>query len=218
MTEKLSLPRGGYPLLGVAIAIAAVVWFLLFAVIETGPAYWALISAATLVLGIATIIVFRDTLRAPRLAWVRYFLLGLSAAVVLYFLFFLGDILVKALVPLLPTGPDQILRVYDAGAGIPRPLLALLLLLVIGPGEELFWRGFVQRWFTGVWGPWAGFTVTLIFYTCIHLPAMNLPLLGAAFVAGAFWGLLYMRTGHIGPGLISHAIWDVAVFVWFPFI
>ncbi len=39
----------------------------------------------------------------------------------------------------------------------------------------------------------------------------------AALVAGGFWGLIYrFYPNRLGALVISHAVWDAAVFVWFP--
>jgi len=56
---------------------------------------------------------------------------------------------------------------------------------------------------------------TLI-YTIIHIWAFNLMLLGAALVCGLFWGVMFMRYRSAWPGIISHAIWDVTIFVLLP--
>ncbi len=217
MSDSRTTPFSGLSLLGGTVALAAVVWFFLFVVIQTGPAYWILMSSTTLVLGGFTIAVYRDTLQASPVNWLKYIGQGLVAAAVLYGVFFLGNILVEKLTLLMPKGPEDIQNVYASGHGIPPKILMLILLFIIGPGEELFWRGFVQRTLMIRLGTWKGFWFTLVLYTAIHLPAMNLPLLGAAAVAGAFWGLMYIKLRHIGPGLVSHAVWDAAVFVWFPF-
>jgi membrane protease YdiL (CAAX protease family) len=39
----------------------------------------------------------------------------------------------------------------------------------------------------------------------------------AALVAGGFWGFLYLRTGRIAPVAVSHAAWDLLVFLVLPF-
>jgi membrane protease YdiL (CAAX protease family) len=41
-------------------------------------------------------------------------------------------------------------------------------------------------------------------------------LIMAALVCGAFWGLLYMLNKNLLTVLVSHALWDVAVFILFP--
>jgi membrane protease YdiL (CAAX protease family) len=39
----------------------------------------------------------------------------------------------------------------------------------------------------------------------------------AALVAGLAWGIMYrFFPEKFGAIIISHALWDVAVFIWFP--
>jgi len=216
MTESLSMtgrPRGGWPLLFAALAAAFVVWYFLFAV--PGTPFWFVIAPATFVLGGGALLVYRDTLKASGADWGKYFLIGLIGTVVLYFVFAGGNELVRVL-PFL-NGGEQVENVYATRAQASPRLIGWLLLLIIGPGEELFWRAWVQRTMMNRFGPWKGFLVTTLLYAAVHFPSLNLTLIGAATVAGIFWGLMYMKVGHIGPGLVSHALWDAAVFVWFPF-
>ncbi len=217
MSDSKKTAYSGLTLLGGTVAIAAIVWFFLFVVIKTGPAYWILMCSATLTLGGFTFFIYPDTMKASPVGWMKYMLWGIVAAAVLYGAFFLGNILVKQITFLIPSGPQDVQNVYATGHGISPRLLLMILLFPIGPGEELFWRGFVQRTLMIRLGTWKGFWVTLLLYTAIHLPAMNLPLLGAAAVAGGIWGLMYIKFRHIGPGVVSHALWDAVVFVIFPF-
>jgi len=39
---------------------------------------------------------------------------------------------------------------------------------------------------------------------------------GAAAVAGAFWGALYARCGRLAPVIVSHSIWSTVIFAVFP--
>ena len=39
----------------------------------------------------------------------------------------------------------------------------------------------------------------------------------AAAVCGLFWGYLYMRTGSALLVVVSHTVWDIAVFLIVPF-
>ena len=42
-------------------------------------------------------------------------------------------------------------------------------------------------------------------------------LIMAAMVAGAVWGFIYyLYPQRLGALIVSHALWDVAVFIWFP--
>jgi hypothetical protein len=47
---------------------------------------------------------------------------------------------------------------------------------------------------------------------------MNFMLIMAAFTCGVCWGLLYrLFPQHFPAIVLSHALWDAAAFVWFPF-
>ena len=62
-----------------------------------------------------------------------------------------------------------------------------------------------------------GFVVTTLIYALVHAGSLNFMLIMAALVAGAAWGLLYrLFPKNFAAIIISHALWDVAVFIWFP--
>ena len=111
----------------------------------------------------------------------------------------------------------QVDSIYNMKEGTPAWLLSALLLLWIGPAEELFWRGYVQRRLTQQWNPNAGFAVTALVYALVHAPSCNFMLVMAAGVAGVVWGGIYrFFPQRLGALVVSHALWDAAVFVWFP--
>ena len=96
-------------------------------------------------------------------------------------------------------------------------LLTALMLFLIGPAEEIFWRGYIQKQLSARWNPNIGFIVTTSIYALVHAGSCNFMLTMAALVAGAAWGLLYrFFPKHFAAIIISHALWDVAVFIWFP--
>ncbi len=213
ISKQSAMPLGGLRLTWIAVGVAAVVWYFLFAV--PGVNFWALIAAATLVLGVVGApIVYRDTFHGSVSDWTKYIGLGVAGAVILYGIFWVGNELV-AVLPFM--GEHEVENVYATKAQANPNLIGALLLFPIGPGEELFWRAWVQRALMVKYGPWKGFLIATFFYIAIHIPSMNVTLLAAAAVAGIFWGLMYMKVRHIGPGLVSHAIWDASVFIWFPF-
>jgi membrane protease YdiL (CAAX protease family) len=41
-------------------------------------------------------------------------------------------------------------------------------------------------------------------------------LVGAAAVAGAFWGLLYLRYGRLDTLIVCHSVWSAFIFAVFP--
>ena len=90
---------------------------------------------------------------------------------------------------------------------------------VIGLGEELFWRGFIQKklsnylsmdvaiWFTA-------FLFALIhFYIFIILPfKLGISFLALIVVSGAAWGYLFKYFSNLWPAVISHGI--TAFIIW----
>ncbi len=208
--EYKGQPVAGLPLLLTCLVAAAITWFFLFAV--PGTPFWIVIACATFTLGSIAVLVYRDTFSADRKSWYRYILIGIATAVILYGIFFVGNIVVR----LLPFGTDQVEAVYGTRSQASKWTIFTLLLFPIGPGEELFWRGFVQRTLSVKLGSWKGFLVATFLYIIIHVPSLNITLIGAAAIAGIVWGLLYKKVGHIGPGIISHAIWDAVIFVLLP--
>ena len=170
--------------------------------------------------------VLHKGLRRDVAAWFRHFsvaecakqlLLGVLVAAALWGVFWVGDRLSSLMFDFARPQVDSIYGLkqdpWMGSCGI-----SLLLLLLIGPAEELFWRGFVQRSFGEVWGNrFRAFMVTAVIYALIHLCSLNFMLVMAAFVAGLVWGFLYWLKPSWLPALvISHALWDAAVFVWFP--
>jgi membrane protease YdiL (CAAX protease family) len=110
----------------------------------------------------------------------------------------------------------QVAAVYENKAQASPWLIAVLLLFIIGPAEEIFWRGFVQRRFVSRWGRWGGLLAATAAYTLVHIWAANLMLLLAAMAGGLFWGYIYLRTDSLAPVIISHAVWDVLIFILLP--
>lgn len=153
--------------------------------------------------------------------------LGVGIAALLWGVFWVGDKLSSLLFGF---ARPQVDSVYALGEGSRLWLVGLQLFFITGPAEELFWRGFVQRKLVEVFdarcsGTFLGHSagaavaalVTLAAYTLIHIWSLNFMLIMAALVAGAAWGLLYWYKPEWLPALVlSHALWDAAVFAIFP--
>jgi membrane protease YdiL (CAAX protease family) len=139
--------------------------------------------------------------------------IGLATAALLYGVFLVGR---EIATWMLPFAPDQIGAVYDNKALLSPGMIALLIGLVIGPGEEVFWRGFLQRELGPRIGPWPGFLAATAVYGLVHVFTGNVMLVVAATVAGVLWGFMYLKLGRLWPGIISHVAWDFAVFLFFP--
>lgn len=140
--------------------------------------------------------------------------LGITLAAALWGVFWLGEYLSTILFDF---ARPQVDSIYGMKDGENPVLLTLLMLFIIGPAEEIFWRGCIQKSLSERWNPNIGFIVTTLVYSLVHLAKFNFMLIMAAMVAGFFWGLAYrFFPEKIGAIIISHAIWDCAVFIWFP--
>ena len=138
---------------------------------------------------------------------------GVAAAMVLYLVFFVGR---PVLAQLVPDAAAQIGSIYALRAQAPWWVIVPLLVCVIAPGEELFWRGLVQWGLVRELGPSLGWAVGTAIYGGVHAAARNPMLVVAALAAGGFWGWLYLRTGRIAPVIVSHVLWDLVVFFIVP--
>jgi membrane protease YdiL (CAAX protease family) len=138
---------------------------------------------------------------------------GLASAATLYGIFRLGDRLARRI---MPSGDREIGAIYDLRTAAPRPAIAAALATLIGPGEELFWRGLVQRNLQQRLGPLRGWLVASSIYGAIHLVSLNLTLTAAATTAGLFWGGIYARDRRLAPLVISHITWDIWIFLIAP--
>lgn len=201
-------PAGGVPLLpalaGVLLAVPA------FAATFRGPRtrFWPRMTWTGLALGglaLASSAEVRRTRIRP-----RDVPLGLASAGSLYLVFKAGD---RAVRRLLPGGDRQIREIYALRTVRPRKEIALRLATIIGPAEELFWRGLLQGALERRLGRWRALVLTNTAYTGVHLLARNLTLLGAAGVAGLHWGALRALRLPLGALIVSHVAWDVWIFL-----
>lgn len=144
----------------------------------------------------------------------RKLLIALVSVVVLYFLFYAGNYLSRHWFSF---AGEQIGSIYLFKGDASPARVILLMALIIGPGEELFWRGFVQHHLASRYGRLTGFLVAAIVYSTVHIATGNFILVMAALVCGLFWGWLYYKYNSMLTNMLSHTIWDIVVFVVFPF-
>ena len=143
----------------------------------------------------------------------RETLIGGITAVLLYGIFWLGDYLAAQLFGFAPKQVEAIYSIRELG----NPwLVGAVLLLVTSPGEELFWRGYIQRQAMTRFGKGRGVAVGSLLYGAVHLASGNFMLVMAAWVAGLFWCALYSWRGNLTACIVSHALWTVGVFLLFP--
>ena len=195
-------------------SIATAFWFVMFSpLITTEIPFWLVMFAAVGILAISALILDHKEI-AHRFSFKpAYLVIGPAAAVLLYIIFFLGKIISTKI---LPFADSQIADIYTTRQQANTIVIALLLVLWIGPGEEIFWRFFVQHRLANRFGPLKAYLLASFVYTIVHIFSFNLLLIAASAVCGLFWGFLYHRYKSIYPSLISHALWDILIFVILP--
>lgn len=144
----------------------------------------------------------------------RKVLLGLASALALYLVFSGGNWVVHSLFPGLASGVQQVYALKQDASGLR---IAVLMILIFGPGEEIFWRGYVQHHLMGKFGAKRGFVLAALIYSLVHLASANSMLVLAAAVCGVFWGWLYAWRRSLLVNMLSHTVWDLGVFLVFPF-
>ena len=142
-----------------------------------------------------------------------YILIGIVSAAILYGVFFAGDRISALLFNFAQT---QVTGIYGNKSLLNPVTIGLLLFFIIGPAEEVFWRGFVQDTLAHKFGENKGWIIASLIYGGVHIFAMNFMLFMAALICGLFWGYVFKKYKSLWPGIISHALWDLTIFILLP--
>ncbi len=184
-----------------------------FAATFRGPRerFWQRMTSTGASLGSLALLADPD-LRRTRIRG-RDVVLGLASAAGLYAIFRVGDRLARGV---MPKGSEEIDEVYELRALRPRGEIAARLAAVVGPAEELFWRGLVQRRLAARLGRWRGAAAAAAVYGGAHVVTGNATLVGAAATAGAYWSALAAAGMPMGTLVVSHVAWDIWIFLLQP--
>lgn len=142
----------------------------------------------------------------------EYFIFGISSGIALYILFYVGD----SMLTLLPGSFDkQIAKIYTVFS-FEWMWHYLVLFLIIIPGEEIFWRGFVQKRLMR----YMNFKVAVFIAATLNAAVFafsGYPLLMiAAFISAIVWGSLYVWKRSMPLLIISHLIFDLLLLIIIP--
>ncbi len=138
---------------------------------------------------------------------------GAGSAAALYAAFHAGDRMARRF---LPRGDRDIEAIYRLRAHASPRAIALALATVIGPAEELYWRGLLQAGLEQRFGSVPAAVAATAAYGGVHLVSGNPTLILAATTAGGFWSALYAQQRRILPLIVSHILWDVVIFLVAP--
>lgn len=195
--------------------IAAILWFIMFSP-WTAPLvnFWISMAFSASVL-ICLSAFLGENFKNQFKFNIKDIAVGIASAIVLWFIFYIGDFVSSQIFDF---AKPQVQNIYQMKSGESQIFLSLLLLFLVGPAEEIFWRGFIQRTMGNKYGEWTALIVTTAIYALVHIWSFNFMLIMAALVCGGFWGLLYKYNKNIVTLIVSHAVWDVAVFIIFPIL
>lgn len=200
------------PLIG--ICIATVLWTIMFSP-WTAPHvnFWVMMTCSGLTLTLYSTWASPGWWKDIKVSFSDV-AIGVALAAALWGVFWIGDRLSSMMFGF---ARPQVDMIYGMKEGENPLVLTLLMLFIIGPAEEIFWRGYIQKNLSARRNPNWGFIVTTLVYSLVHVSKFNFMLIMAAAVAGFIWGLAYrFFPERLGAIIISHAIWDCAVFIWFP--
>jgi membrane protease YdiL (CAAX protease family) len=183
---------------------------LLFFSFQDRAIFWYIFSGSILVL--IAYSTFQEEVD-DQVSFIQFIFLGALSGFLLYFLFRLGILGMKLLG--LPVG-TSIKNLYIGYA----PSLFwqyLALVLVAAPGEELFWRGFIQKRLGRYFNPIVSIFAASSLYASVHIYSGSFLLILAAFISGFVWGYLYYLKKSMPLVIISHIVFDLLVFIILPF-
>lgn len=172
--------------------------------------FWYIFSASLLLLISYSIIMEEVEDKASFGTFITY---GALSGFLLYGLFWAGYSLFEILnLPLV----NQVEKLY--GRFSPSFIWHyIVLILIIVPGEEVFWRGFVQKRLMKLTTVKLSIILSSLLYSSVHFYSGYWMLAFAALIAGLFWGWLYAWKRSIPLVIVSHLIFDLLMFVLLPF-
>jgi uncharacterized protein len=148
----------------------------------------------------------------------RFLVIGLITMIVGYFAVQLLGSLNESIVYLLPKSTQQWILIREADANgqmknilsmkTPADLLMTIFLAGVLPaiGEELFFRGILQRLFIQIFkSPWPGIIFTGLLFSAFHMQFMGfIPRMALGIILGA----LYWYSGSIYTSMLGHFIFN----------
>lgn len=161
------------------VALAFVLWTVMFSPL-TAPhvPFWWMMTGSAITLSLLATFLSPGWWRGMRWNFGQL-ALGVVIAVGLWCVFFVGD---KVAAWLFDFARSQVAAIYMMRQGWSPWLPSALMLVLIGPAEEIFWRGYVQRTLAARWGAERGF-----------------PFGHAALCLGSRWVMQF----HVGNGRVG---------------
>lgn len=171
--------------------------------------FWYIFTGSLLIL--ITYAMFQEDVD-DEASFFKYISIGVLSGLLLYSLFWLG---VQVFDLLNLPFDSSVKKLYRWFA----PSLFwqyLALILVAAPGEELFWRGFVQKRLLRYFGTFGSIVFGALLYASVHIYSGTFILMLAAFLSGLMWGALYLWKKSMPLVIVSHIVFDIMIFIILP--
>lgn len=182
---------------------------LLFFSFQDRSIFWYIFTASLLLL--ITFSMFQKDVD-DEAGFFTYLILGVASGLVLYAAFWVGHQGIELLH--LPF-QKNIIRLYRWFA--PADFWEYLaLIIVVAPGEELFWRGFMQKRLLNYFRPVTGIVIGAVLYASGQIYSGEFLLVLASFLSGLAWGGLYFWKRSMPLVIVSHIIFDIMLFIILP--
>ncbi|MED3652486.1 type II CAAX endopeptidase family protein [Heyndrickxia sporothermodurans] len=142
----------------------------------------------------------------------KYLFKGIISGIGLYLVFWIGDWFFSIVSSYLE---NKVIKTYDLLS--PKWVWHyFVLVFIMAPGEEIFWRGFIQKRLMKQIQGWIPVLITAILNASVFIYSGNIVLMFAALVGGIVWGTLYYKFKSIPLVVISHLIFDLLLIVVLP--
>lgn len=195
-------------------AVALLFWFFMFSPWTAGSLnFWYTMLTATGILTIYSLVIGKHNNSEIYRFKFKWILIGLLSAALLYLVFYIGNEVSRIIFDFTDR---EVGGIYSTKVQASKVFIGTALVLWIGPAEEVFWRGFAQHELSKRFSPRTAFIINTLVYAFVHIWAFNFMLFMAALICGLFWGYMYLKFKSVWPALISHAIWDLFIFVIIP--
>jgi membrane protease YdiL (CAAX protease family) len=96
---------------------------------------------------------------------------------------------------------------YGRGRTIPPASQLFLSIVIVVPGEELFWRGLAVAQLERIVSPGPAAVAAWAVYVIVNAASRSLAITAAAIVGGGSWAFLAWWSGEVLAGLASHILW-----------
>lgn len=92
------------------------------------------------------------------------------------------------------------------------------MLFFVALGEEILFRGIIQRSLTAFMTPWSSLLWSTLIFTAMHTVWRSIPELFFVFAAGLLLGAVYLKTGSLIGPIAIHAVNNTMLIAIMPYL